>query len=548
MCTKYTRAALFVFAAAFVSGGPAWQAQAQPSAQQAAGQAQTQTRIQNRLRELSRMADNALANDDCATFSTMRNRIFTYMSGDPVEFFKQEAPGAAGMSLTALSDYQIGEIRKYAQNRYTYVNDRHTAYLARPAQLPAADGRQARELTCTWDVLLLSDLFQPRTWFYLPGTETCILVPQAPPQQIIIPRTPRAFYAPPDPETARRERIRSEARQAFAAPVPGVPCFEFGLSSGFQQYEFAHTRYLGISNGLTDSLGLLPVGDKMSGWYIEWRTNIHLGGANGAGSPLPGGFIQFGAFGGNANASSFFDIFDPGAGNRLLLPGPEGGASGVSAGGHPANIARDISYSASLAEHGLRLGVGSRLQFTPRVTLSPVVFGTFAHGEFNESLSLSIPGLGREARYSTAIDFNRFGIGIGITGETWLGRSQSGNFALRYAGEFSGFRVVADGVDTFQFPGLPTSRKNLDADANDWGAKFSAGIFLHTRWGGTLGIEGGYERRPGYPSIVRNGVGPSAIELQSADVWSLTGSFRFILDPRTGQLIRVPFDPDEDFY
>ena len=49
---------------------------------------------------------------------------------------------------------------------------------------------------------------------------------------------------------------------------------------------------------------------------------------------------------------------DPGAGATLLIPGPNGGASGFALGANPLNIVRDASYSAELEKSGGRVAFG----------------------------------------------------------------------------------------------------------------------------------------------------------------------------------------------
>jgi hypothetical protein len=545
--------ATLILASAFTVCAQGWRAQAQPSAQQVQLQAQTQTRINYRIRELSQQAVTALINDDCGTFTILTNKLNLYASGDPVGAFRDEAPGAAGMRLTSLSDYQIGEIGKYANNRFQFVHRRKTEI---QAQRQASQGLGVlREEVCPpdpWFLRVLSSLpvIQPQPGgrlFNLPGTNTCIELP-AP---------GRNEYAAPDPETARRVRLRREAEKAFAQgngiawrPQGSIfDCIEFDFGTGFQQIDFAHTRYLGSSDGATDRLGLLHVGDRMRGWYIEWMTNVHLASNRAAPGFFSGGFIQFGVFGGAARSSNFFDTFDPGANNRTLLPGAAAG--GVSLGGWPLNIGRDINYRSDLSDIGFRFGYGKRYRVTPNTTIAPLVFGTVSRLNFSELLSLTIPGFGRDALYNTDIDVTRWGVGGGFAGETSLGSftfgNNSWNTTLQYSVEIGGMWVSASGQDSLEFTGLPTSQQHLDRSTTDWSAKLTGGVLLNTRRGLSIGFQGGYERRPGYPSIERTGNDPATVQFNAADILSGRVAIRLTLDAE-GRLVGIPFDPYDDDY
>ena len=300
-----------------------------------------------------------------------------------------------------------------------------------------------------------------------------------------------------------------------------VECVFIEISAGGESIGFPHTSYLGSTSGGIDRLGLLHVNDRMWGWAADWMTNIYF---------AEGNILEFGLSGGNANGDSFFNSFDPGPGASLPIAGPNGGASGFLLGAWPLNIATNLHYSAELTDFGLRLGYGKRLPVTANTSITPKVFIVYLRTDFSESFSGSIPGFARNFSYMTDVDVNRYGIGVGLSGETRIGGFASLNdfwdVALRYAGEFAGFRVSGSGHDSLDFTGFPTSTQSLDKNETDWDGKLYAGIFFRSRRGIDFGVHGSYERRPGYPEIVRSGTDPSELQFHFADIWSVKGSFR----------------------
>ncbi len=330
----------------------------------------------------------------------------------------------------------------------------------------------------------------------------------------------------PTPNSAQHGRIRREAARAFAQVDKSrrqvlIECVVTETSAGGESISFPHTSYLGSTSGGIDRLGLLHVNDRMRGWAADWMTNIYFAGGN---------ILEFGLSGGGAHGDSFFNSFDPGPGASLPIAGPNGGLSGFLLGAWPLNIATNLHYSAELTDFGLRLGYGKRLAVTANTSIIPKVFIAYSRTDFSESFSGSIPGFARDFRYMTDVDVNRYGIGVGLGVETRIGEFASENdlwdVAVRYAGEFAGFRVSGSGHDSLDFTGFLTSTQALDKSETDWDAKLYAGIFFHSRRGIDFGVHGSYERRPGYPEIVRSGTDPSELQFHFADIWSIKGSFR----------------------
>jgi hypothetical protein len=530
-----------VFVAATLSligtGGSSARAQTAGSQQKQADagtvarqQARLQLDIQQQIRELSQRAESYLAKGDCDRFYVLYDIIARYIfrdasliKGDFLYRSRQISTLESHQRYgeAELTDYQLEEVRKYAKNRQAYLDQKLKS---------ASCGKQANSTG----------------WAIIPGTpinRPCIS------DRSTEGTAPRSRFAAEDDSTKRRERLWREAGRAFArvdAPRDQVlvECVITEISTGAESVGFPHTSYLGSSSGGVDHLGLLQVGEWMRGWSGDWNTQIHFGSA----SPL-GGFLEFGISGASAHEQTVTSWFDPGPGASLPIAGPNGGASGFLLGGWPLNVATGLYYSATLNDVGARFGYGKSFQLTANTTLTPKIFASYSRSDFSESLSGSIPGFGRDFRYFTDVDISRFGVGIGLGGETRLNDPFAANgwdVTLRYASEFAGFKMSGSGQDNLDFTGFPTSTQALDENEGGWGFKLSAGLGIKNRQGLSLGFDGSYERRPGYPEIVRNGTDPSYLQFNSAGIWTVKGYIRVQLD--NGRVLSGLVDPDDDDY
>jgi hypothetical protein len=533
-------AAVFIVATLSLTGVGGSSARAQPAANQqkqadtgtvARQQARLQVDIQQQIRELSQRAERYLAEGDCDRFYVLYDIIarYTYrdaslIKGDFLYRSRQISTLESYQRYgeAELTDYQLDEVRKYAENRQAHLDQKRKS---------ASCGKQANSTG----------------WAIIPGTpinRPCIS------DRSSEGTTLRSRFASEDNSAERRERLRREAGRAFAR-VDGptnqvlVECVITEISNGAESVGFTHTSYLGSSSGGVDRLGLLKVGEWMPGASGDWNTQVHFGSA----SPLGRGFVEFGVFGASAHEQTVTSWFDPGAGASLPIAGPNGGASGFLLGGWPLNVATGLYCSATLNDFGTRFGYGKSFQLTASTTLTPKIFASYSHTNFSESLSGSIPGFGRDFRYFTDVEISRFGLGISLGGETRLSDPVAVNgwdVTLRYASEFAGFKMSGSGQDNLDFTGFSTSTQALDKNEGDWGFKLSAGLGIRNRQGLSLGFDGSYERRPGYSEVVRNGTDPSYLQFNSAGIWTVKGYIRVQLGD--GRVLVGRVDPDDDYF
>lgn len=249
----------------------------------------------------------------------------------------------------------------------------------------------------------------------------------------------------------------------------------------------------------------------------------------------------------NASASST-GAFDPGAGFRLNLPGAEGGPSGVSIGGNPLNVVTGFSYNNNI--EGFSGGGGIR------VPIVATPGGFFLDGGIsiignrlnaNQSFRGQIPGFGRDFIYTTDVNVNSAQLDLS------LGLSQAlpapgGIFIINGELKVAPATISGNGTDRFNFTGITPSQAGLSRSTVDAGYGATVGVtYMLGRspfntmpvLGGQpsppvttdLGIvsiylAAGYESRPGFPVIERDGTNPSRLELKSADFFNVGGGVR----------------------
>jgi hypothetical protein len=333
------------------------------------------------------------------------------------------------------------------------------------------------------------------------------------------------------------------------AAAPGTPIVAFDLSAGGQTIKLPKRSFLGFEplGAPAPTLGLVQPSRDASGPSGQFEIKINTG-------VLPS--LRFSLGHSEGDMGQFFPVIDPGAGNRIVLPGPLGGASGVSAGGHPLNIVRDTHYQYEFRETtiGVILGGGVNdwgFTYAEALRVAPYFGVEYARSATNEQFAGSIPGLGRDFAYMTNVDVDRVGVRVGVEGEIPVNnffdngslshelrfgrgyrvepRDDHWDIALRFAGEFSGFRLSASGQDHFTFTGVPSSSAPLDTTATKFGYGLRGGVEWRNPTGLVFGVMTGYERAPGYGAVERDGNNPSRYVFKSADVFKVTGVVKFTL-------------------
>lgn len=291
-------------------------------------------------------------------------------------------------------------------------------------------------------------------------------------------------------------------------------------------------RFLGseVVGSFQPQVGLFTPNDEGDGTGVSATVKIDMTnffnlpfGQN----PPKTSFMRFGINHSEFDVKQSIGSIDPGANTNLLIPGPLGGASGFSLGANPLNIVTGAQYGVDYSETGYVADLGIE-SFYPmyRTHLEGYVRGFVSDVRFNETFSGMIPGFNRDFAYGTHVDATRYGVGVGVTGRTSIaqfstpGVQDYWDVALRYAGEFGGFRVNGDGTDSLSFTGFQTSTAQLDASDSGYYYKLGAGLEVSA---GPMKsyVMFGYENTPAVPVIVRDGNNPSQLTFDDGNVWSV---------------------------
>lgn len=337
----------------------------------------------------------------------------------------------------------------------------------------------------------------------------------------------------PSINATRREFLEYIQLQVWNLNVADCPKRSAGRrvsltgSAGGQFVRVPKRIFLGheAPGATSPTLGLVQPSQNATGasGRIELKTEEALG-------PVPRFrvFFEYSYFDTNQN----FPTVDPGAGNRIVFPGPEGGASGVSAGGYPLNIVRDAQWS--LED---RRATGWVDIFAPTapiilgdnifLELDPFVGVGGGNNRMDEKFSGSVPGLNRMFEYSSGVDVRSVGARAGFDAKIPLDMGSAYNPILRLGGYVSATHMSASGTDSFTFTGVTPSQTNISKTKVGVGGGISAGLEVNLTPGLKFGAKVGYESVPDYGTIERDGNNPSSFKFENADkfdfMFGLTG-------------------------
>ena len=246
-------------------------------------------------------------------------------------------------------------------------------------------------------------------------------------------------------------------------------------------------------------------------------------------------FINFNYF--NSTASSD-GAYDPGPNFRLNLPGATGGLSGVSIGGNPLNTITRLSFNNEIDSFGGVVGVSKEFASFGAPGGGLTTFGGILgiggnRLTSNETFEGQIPGFGRDFRYSTNVEVMSGQIDLGVDLTQVLRPPGSGLLIVAYGAlTVSPTVLSANGVDNFSFTGIAPSSADLSKTKTDIGASINGGLSFGLPGstvsgnrinGPSVFVKGGYESRPGFPVIERDGTNPSRLELKRADIVTVSG-------------------------
>jgi len=300
--------------------------------------------------------------------------------------------------------------------------------------------------------------------------------------------------------------------------------------------------YLGYESAGVPTVGLVSPDKTMSGASVAGSVKVDVS------NVIPP--IRLGAFDALTTKSTYMKIgfsyargdadqqigtVSPGAGNSLLIPGPNGGASGFALPGFPANIVQNARYSADLSTFAGRFDLGQKCDYGGGLRVGGYGSIGYRRTKLREDFSGSVPGFARDFRYGTSVNVDQMETRLGLDFDLDLAVRRWLVLQFVTSTIFSGFVELGPdllrgrGTDSLSFTGFPDSSAGLSKSGAGFGLSAGMGLSTKLTSGFELGLDGRYDRRPGLPVVTRDGTNPSALELKSADVWtaSVRVSFKF---------------------
>lgn len=322
---------------------------------------------------------------------------------------------------------------------------------------------------------------------------------------------------------ALQEQLQAEwnARCTVAglmAPKTGTN-FTAGGSFSVGQLSLPSQSYLGFEavGTLVQTLNVADIEENARATSGSFDGSAHFANASFFGSN--GIWTGVGYLRTTANASTNLTNIDP-AGDRLLIPGPLGGASGfslASAGG--LNVVTQADYEAHYewdsfyAKAGLPFDCGP-WHFMPFLGIA------YTDQEQTSRFSGSIPGFGRSFTYNTMVDVETISPLVGFDAVRHFDR-----FSVHGGGLISADFNDAQGYDRLSFTGIADSQAPLNHNDTSLGGRAWAGITFGTPQSPfKLSLDASYVFVDNTPVVNRDGTNLSSLDFESSD--GLFGSLR----------------------
>ena len=294
-------------------------------------------------------------------------------------------------------------------------------------------------------------------------------------------------------------------------PKEDCPCTtELNLSGAFQQIYTPRRLLLGVEppGALEPMLGLLKPHVTADGSLFHVDAYPSWGFFNGY-------QLGFGFSYGDGSARARYSQIDPGLGNTLVIPGPRGGASGFSLGSYGGlNVIQDGAYRWDYQRYGGTMRLGWKVHW-PELHINTKFSASIGYDrvDYNEMFGGSIPGYGRDFRYDTHVNEDRYTFSLSANPEYHLATDKTGQWSLGAALKLNLSQINAWGTDRLRFTGFPDSVE--DMSNNEWGFGYSADLYL--QWYGVSGLGArlgvGYREEAGSAVTERNGNDPSHLGL-----------------------------------
>jgi hypothetical protein len=314
---------------------------------------------------------------------------------------------------------------------------------------------------------------------------------------------------------------QSPLRWVTASKSPNI---EFSTATGVLELAMPKRSFLGSESGGVPRTGLFTPDQNASGASFSaslkfdmgnYLSSFNLGGSSST-------WTKVGVYYAHVDSSQPIGTIDAGAGNRLLLPGPTGGASGFSI--PPGFPAQGVQYSNDLSKTGGRVDFGQSTHFP--ISYSIDFWGSLGYSRysFHEKFSGTTAGFNFGYNSDANVDQFRVRFGVGLRKE-WL--LQTGLTAsLGAYGEVGPDFSRASSTDTLSFTGFPTSASS--PGASDTAAGYRLGLIagIKNAYGFGLSVEAAYMRETGLPVFDRDGTNPTTLVLSSGDAWTVMGRGR----------------------
>lgn len=289
----------------------------------------------------------------------------------------------------------------------------------------------------------------------------------------------------------------------------------YGIFSGFLGQEQP-------GSGVPE-VGLLEADESISTVGGSVRLEVPISGSF-LGTGIDFIFIDAGGATGDTRAD--LGPFDPAGDARLLLPGPTGGASGLSLGTSEAfpNDATSLLFDAELNLLSIGIGAGWRVEADSGAVISPYVGFSYKDLSLDQSLQGLIPGYNGNFGYESEVDVSSYALAVGADVIYPLPSS-----AISLVAGIEGRVAVQDisGRDSLNWLAFTTTgggTADLDGSQTDVFGSANAGISFDVgSWSilaqGTIALEG-------IPEIIRGGTDPSRVNIKTQEAYGASVTVR----------------------
>ncbi len=300
--------------------------------------------------------------------------------------------------------------------------------------------------------------------------------------------------------------------------------FTAGGSLSVGQLSLPQQQFLAFEaiGTLIQSFGIVNIEEEARATAGSFDGSAHFADADIFGSN--GIWAAIGYVRTTANASTRVTNIDP-AGDRLLIPGPLGGASGfslASAGG--LNVVTQADYEAHYEWDSFYAKAGLPFDCGPWLFM-PFFGAAYTDQEQTSSFSGSIPGFGRNFAYNTMVDVETISPFVGFDAVRHFN-----GVSLHGGGLVSADFNDATGYDRLSFTAVADSQAPLSGDDTSLGGRAWAGVtFGAPQSPFKLSLDASYVYVDNIPVITRDGTNPSSLGFESADgvLGTIRATFRF---------------------